>query len=122
MFETARTSITTASGYVTWGELLDATELDKFERCSASNLLLKLLNQLGLNEFLGLDEGFLLCYFAINEDLVVVRVGRVDQDCDIVFWKGLLFAEAISGDSNVVELGLGHDGYTGVDVDTKRNI
>ena len=34
----------------------------------------------------------------------------------------LFFAEAISGDSNVVELGLGHDGYTGMDVDTKRNI
>jgi hypothetical protein len=32
--------------------------------------------------------------------------------------KELLFAELISGDSNVVELGLGHDGYTGVDVDT----
>lgn len=122
MSETGRTSITTASRYVTWGELLDTTELDEFESCSISKLLLKLLNQLRVNEFLGLDEGLIVAFFAINEDLVVVRVGSVDQDCDVVFWALFFFAEAVSGDSNVVELGLGHDGYTGVDVDTKRNI
>ena len=90
---------------------------------------LNLLN-IGEDFFEGLFDTFAEL---LSVNLLVVVLSR--RDCDIVFWKGwfsktffrpfsrrLFFAEAISGDSNVVELGLGHDGYTGMDVDTERNI
>jgi len=120
MFKTGCTSGTVTGSVVHLCELLNARELPEGERSAAAELCLKTGDQLRVDQLLGGLEGFAGIDLSVNADFVVVRVGTVNQDKDVVLGFGGRTAEALAADSDIVELGLCDDGNTGVDVDSEK--
>ena len=119
MFKTGSTSGTVTGSVVHLGELLNARELPEGERSAAAELCLKTGDQLRVDQLLGGLEGFAGIDLSVNADFVVVRVGTVNQDKDVVLGQGRA-AETVAGDADVVKLGLCDDGNTCVDVDSEK--
>ena len=123
MFKTGSAGGTVTGSVVDLGELLDARELDEGEAGTAAELGFEAGDEVRVDELLGRLESVAGIDLVVDADLVVVRVGTVDQDEDVVlgFDNGSWAAKALATDADVVELGLGDDGNTGVDVDPEIN-
>ena len=119
MFKTGRTSGTVTGSVVDLGELLDARELDEGEGSTAAELGFEAGDEVRVDELLGRLESVTGIDLVVDADFVVERVGTVYQTKDVVFGfdNGSWAAKALATDADVVELGLGDDGDTGVDVD-----
>jgi hypothetical protein len=118
MFKTGRTSGTVTGSVVDLGELLDARKLDEGEVGTAAELGFEAGDEVRVDELLGRLESVTGIDLVVDADLVVERVRTVDQDKDVVLGFGRAWAaKALATDTDIVELGLGDDGDTGVDVD-----
>jgi hypothetical protein len=118
MFKTGRTSGTVTGSVVDLGELLDARKLDEGEVGTAAELGFEAGDEVRVDELLGRLESVTGIYLVVDADLVVERVRTVDQDKDVVLgFVRAWAAKALATDTDIVELGLGDDGDTGVDVD-----
>ena len=118
MFKTGRTSGTVTGSVVDLGELLDARELDEGEVGTAAELGFEAGDEVRVDELLGRLESVTGIDLVVDADLVVERVRTVDQDKDVVLgFVRAWAAKALATDTDIVELGLGDDGDTGVDVD-----
>ena len=113
-----------AAWFVGTLELLDSRELEESEGCSVTKLLLEAGDEVGVDDLLGGFKSISGINFTVDGDLVVVGVGTVDEDEDVVLRLGLWSrsAEALTADSDVVELGLGYNSDSGVDVDAKEQV
>jgi hypothetical protein len=118
MFKTGRTSGTVTGSVVDLGELLDARKLDEGEVGTAAELGFEAGDEVRVDELLGRLESVTGIDLVVDADLVVERVRTVDQDKDVVLgFVRAWAAKALATDTDIVELGLGDDGDTGVDVD-----
>jgi hypothetical protein len=118
MFKTGRTSGTVTGSVVDLGELLDARKLDEGEVGTAAELRFEAGDEVRVDELLGRLESVTGIDLVVDADLVVERVRTVDQDKDVVLgFVRAWAAKALATDTDIVELGLGDDGDTGVDVD-----
>jgi hypothetical protein len=118
MFKTGRTSGTVTGSVVDLGELLDARKLDEGEVGTAAELGFEAGDEVRVDELLGRLESVTGIDLVVDADLVVERVRTVDQDKDVVLgFSRAWAAKALATDTDIVELGLGDDGDTGVDVD-----
>jgi hypothetical protein len=118
MFKTGRTSGTVTGSVVDLGELLDARKLDEGEVGTAAELGFEAGDEVRVDELLGRLESVTGIDLVVDADLVVERVRTVDQYKDVVLgFVRAWAAKALATDTDIVELGLGDDGDTGVDVD-----
>jgi hypothetical protein len=118
MFKTGRTSGTVTGSVVDLGELLDARKLDEGEVGTAAELGFEAGDEVRVDELLGRLESVTGIDLVVDADLVVERVRTVDQDKDVVLgFDRAWAAKALATDTDVVELRLGDDGDTGVNVD-----